>query len=214
MKILVVEDDEQIRQGLSEVLFQDGYEVSSAATGIEAIEKAKKETYGLVITDLVMPGASGMEVLKEVKRIDPETQVIMITAFGTVENAVQAMREGASDYLCKPLRIDDVRMKIKKAIEEARVKIEEELKADYVPIPGVLIAKFLSNPIRRGIIELLEKQEKARFSSIKKELGIKDAPKLSFHLRVLKSAGLVEQDEKRIYLLTEGGKKAAKALAK
>lgn len=210
-KILVVEDDEQIRQGLLEVLSQDGYEVSSAATGVEAIEKAKKEAYDLVITDLVMPGASGMDVLREVKSINSETQVIIITGFGTIENAVQAMGEGASDYLCKPLRIDDVRVKIKKAIEEAKLKIEEGLKADYAPLHGTLVAKFLSNPIRRGIIELLGKQGKVKFSYMKQELGIKDAPKLSFHLRALKSAGFVEQDEKKLYLLTEDGKKVVKA---
>ncbi|MFQ6137462.1 MAG: response regulator [Candidatus Hydrothermarchaeales archaeon] len=215
VNILIVEDDPQMLEGLTESLAEEGYEITSVLTGKEAIEKVKKEDFDVVLTDLVMPGLDGMDVLKEVKRTKPRTHVVMITAFATIENAVDAMKNGASDYISKPFKIAEVQTAIKRLLEEARFEkmIERKLpeSLDIALTPDSTI-KSLSNPIRRGVIELLDKYGKVRFTDIKKRLGIEDATKLSFHLRVLKSAGMVDQDDEKKYFPTTTGRRAAKAL--
>ncbi len=202
-KLLIVEDDPHMRQGLSDILLDQGYSVLAVGSGEEAIEKVKQNGFDVVVTDIVMPGMSGMEVLKEVKKIKPQLHVIMITAFATIENAVEAMKNGASDYISKPFKIAEVEVSIKRVLEETRFR--NMIKDKFLPSSddslGVdFTIKALSNPIRRGVVELLEKYGKARFTDIKKDLNIEDATKLSFHLKVLRNAGLLEQDDEKIYL--------------
>lgn len=214
-KLLVVEDDPHMRQGLSEMLIEEGYIVCAVGSGKEAIKEIKKKGYDVVLTDIVMPGMEGMEVLKEAKRLEPQINVIMITAFATIENAVEAMKRGASDYIAKPFKIAEVQVAIKRVLEET--KFREMIKEKFVnPTDDSLEADFaikaLSNPIRRGVIELLDRSGKARFTDIKNDLNIDDATKLSFHLRVLRNAGLLKQDEVKTYLPTTMGLKAAEAL--
>jgi DNA-binding NtrC family response regulator len=100
--ILVVDDEPDMRVALTHALSRIGHIVETACSGYEALEKFKREEFGLVITDVKMPEMSGMEVLEEVKELSPEVPVIMITGYGTVNNAVEAMKEGASDYILKP----------------------------------------------------------------------------------------------------------------
>lgn len=214
-KLLIVEDDPQMRQGLSDILTEEGYKVSSVSSGKEAIENIKKNGFDVVVTDIVMPGMDGMEVLKEAKRLEPQIHVVMITAFATIENAVEAMKRGASDYIAKPFKIAEVQVAIRRVLEETKFRkmikekfvnpTDDSLEADFV-------IKALSNPIRRGVIELLDRCGKARFTDIRKDLNIDDATKLSFHLRVLRNAGLLKQDEVKTYLPTTMGIKAAEAL--
>jgi len=118
-KILVVEDEKQIRIDLSEMLMEAGYDVSHVGSGMEALEKIKKEDYDVVLADIKMPGMSGMELLLEIKRLKPQIRVIMITAFASTKSAVEAMKKGASDYISKPFRIDEVEAAVKRAFEEA-----------------------------------------------------------------------------------------------
>ncbi|MFQ5975668.1 MAG: response regulator [Candidatus Hydrothermarchaeales archaeon] len=214
-KILIVEDDPQMRQGLSDMLSEEGYKVLSVDSGREAIKKVKDNGFDIVVTDIVMPGIDGMEVLKEVKRIEPQVHVIMITAFATIENAVDAMKNGASDYITKPFKIAEVEVAIKRVLEETKFRKMIKEKFSY-PTDASLGTDFtikaLSNPIRRGVIELLDKYGRARFTDIKKDLDIEDATKLSFHLRILRNAGLLEQDEEKAYLPTTKGIRAAKVL--
>ena len=98
-------DDEALamRLLLSSVLKEEGHDVTAAASGEEALQLIARRHYHLVLTDLKMPGISGLELLEQVKRDDPGTAVIILTAFGTVEGAVEAMRMGAMHYLLKPL---------------------------------------------------------------------------------------------------------------
>ena len=100
--ILVVDDEPDMRAALCHALSRSGYCVESASSGFEALEKFKKDDFGIVITDMKMPEMSGMQVLGEIKKISPQIPVIMITAYGTINNAVEAMKEGASDYIIKP----------------------------------------------------------------------------------------------------------------
>lgn len=126
-KILVVDDEQSLREVLSIMLKRAGYVVTSVADGEEAIEHLNKEIFDLVITDLRMPKVDGMEVLKAVKSASPETVVLVITAFATADSAVEAMKQGAYDYLTKPFQVDEVQLIIRNALEKRRLTTENML---------------------------------------------------------------------------------------
>lgn len=198
--ILVIEDDKKMRDGLVEILTDEGYNVESAENGQVGLEKIKKKEYDVILTDLIMPVMGGMEVLMEIKHIKPGTNVIIITAFGTIENAVDAIKAGASDYITKPFKIDEVQTKIRMVIAMAEInKYPQLLESDLI--------KAISNPIRKDTLKLLNKAGKLKFTEIKNILKIDDATKLSFHLRILKSYNVIEQDSEKVYMLTLAGRK-------
>jgi two-component system response regulator FlrC len=123
--ILVVDDEPAMRLLLTSVLKDEGLDVTAAATGEEALRLVARRHFHLVVTDLKMPGISGLQVLEGVKRDDPETAVVVLTAFGTVEGAVEAMRRGAAHYLLKPLaNPDELRLAVRRVLEERRVADE------------------------------------------------------------------------------------------
>ncbi len=126
-KILVVDDEQSLRDVLSIMLKRAGYVVTTAEDGEEAIELLNKEIFDLVITDLRMPKSDGMEVLKAVKATSPETVVLIITAFATADSAVEAMKQGAYDYLTKPFQVDEVQLIIRNALEKRRLTTENML---------------------------------------------------------------------------------------
>jgi two-component system response regulator PilR (NtrC family) len=126
-KILVVDDEKGLREVLSIMLKRAGYAVIEATDGEEAIGHINKEIFDLVITDLRMPKADGMEVLKAVKSSSPETVVLVITAFATADSAVDAMKQGAYDYLTKPFQVDEVQLIIRNALEKRRLSAENIL---------------------------------------------------------------------------------------
>ena len=121
-RILVVDDEESIREFLEIMLKKEGYEVTCVEDGERAIDLLKKKSFELVISDMQMPKVTGMQFLKHVKDQSPDTLFMMITAFGTTENAVEAMKMGAYDYITKPFKIDEVRIIIANAL---RAKILE-----------------------------------------------------------------------------------------
>jgi len=123
--ILVVDDDKGIREILEIVLTQEGYEVTSIEDGIKALAKCRRHKYDLIITDLKMPKMDGIEFLKAVKEISPESLVILITAFASGETAVKAMQEGAYDYLEKDFDIEDLKSIIQNALEKKGLKKDE-----------------------------------------------------------------------------------------
>ncbi|MBM4127231.1 MAG: sigma-54-dependent Fis family transcriptional regulator [Nitrospira sp.] len=126
-KILVVDDEPSLRDVLSIMLKRTGYEVISVAGGEEAVELLQKEIFDLVITDLRMPKVGGMDVLKAVKSASPETVVLVITAFASADSAVEAMKQGAYDYLTKPFQVDEVQLIIRNALEKRRLTTENIL---------------------------------------------------------------------------------------
>jgi len=126
-KILVVDDEKSLREVLSIMLKRAGYSVTEASDGDEAIGHVNKEIYDLVITDLRMPKADGMDVLKAVKSSSPDTVVLVITAFATSDSAVEAMKQGAYDYLTKPFQVDEVQLIIRNALEKRRLSTENML---------------------------------------------------------------------------------------
>jgi two-component system response regulator AtoC len=123
--ILVVDDEPAMRLLLTSILKDEGHEVTAASSGEEALQLLASRHYHLVVTDLKMPGLSGLELLEQVQRDDPGTAVIILTAFGTVEGAVEAMRKGAAHYLLKPLaNPDELRLTVWRVLEEQRVSNE------------------------------------------------------------------------------------------
>jgi two-component system response regulator PilR (NtrC family) len=125
--ILVVDDEPSIREFLQIMLKRDKMNVEIAENGKVAFEKIQNTPFDIVISDIQMPEMSGIELLAKVKEKDPNALVIMITAFGSTENAVEAMKLGAYDYLTKPFKIDDVRLRIQKALEK-RVLVQDNLR--------------------------------------------------------------------------------------
>ncbi|MGQ9616135.1 MAG: sigma-54-dependent transcriptional regulator [Spirochaetota bacterium] len=121
-KLLIVDDEKNIREGLQKALSSDGYEVELASDGEEALEKIEEGDVDLVITDLKMPKLSGDELMKEALESNPYLPIIILTGHGTIENAVEAMRNGAYDYLTKPLNIDKLSLIVKRALENSSLK--------------------------------------------------------------------------------------------
>ena len=135
-RILVVDDEESIREFLEIMLKKEGYEVTLAEDGLRARDFLTKKTFDLVISDMQMPQMTGMELLKYVKDTYPDTVFMMITAFGTTETAVEAMKVGAYDYITKPFKIDEVRINIQNALRSKNLETEnrslkKELTREY-----------------------------------------------------------------------------------
>lgn len=133
-RILVVDDEKSMREILEIFLKSEGYGVSVAENGEKAIKAVKEDIFDLIITDMNMPKVGGLELLRNVKQTAPDTVVVIITAFGTTESAVEAMKLGAYDYIQKPFQMDDIRLVIKNALEKQRLQkdvsiLKEQLKA-------------------------------------------------------------------------------------
>jgi len=135
-RILVIDDDEIVREVLVEYLENEGYEVIACSNGYRGLELFKSDKFELVILDLIMPGINGIEVLKEIRRFSPRSIVILVTAFGSIENAVEAMRAGAFDYITKPFNLSDVSFAVKRGInvsklERENIDLKRQLKNRY-----------------------------------------------------------------------------------
>ncbi|TVQ91918.1 MAG: sigma-54-dependent Fis family transcriptional regulator [Deltaproteobacteria bacterium] len=122
--ILVVDDDPSNRVTLERLLRREGYDVSHAESGRQAMENLREQAVDLVLTDLKMPGMSGLDLLKAVRAVDPEVEVVVMTAYGTVETAVEAMKEGAYDFVAKPLKRIELVTTVRKALEKRSLQIE------------------------------------------------------------------------------------------
>ena len=120
-RILVVDDEEVVCRFLESLLTAAGHEVEICLSGQEATTRLKEGSFDLVITDLKMPGVDGLEVLRKAKQLDPSCEAIVITAYASVESAVEVMKLGAYDYISKPFNIDQIRIVVDKAVEKRRL---------------------------------------------------------------------------------------------
>lgn len=127
--VLVVDDEKNIRLTLSQALESLGLEADTATDGQEALDKLTKKEFGLILLDLKMPGMDGMEVLRRLRTIRPDIRVIIITAYGTVESAVEAIKLGAVDFVQKPFAPEEIRKLVSQVLD--REKIEEQKAVDY-----------------------------------------------------------------------------------
>jgi two-component system response regulator PilR (NtrC family) len=135
-KILVVDDEQSMREFLEMFLRGEGYEVRCASSGGEADGILSAEAFDLVITDIIMKGGDGMQVLRRAREADPETAVVMITAYASTETAIEALKYGAHDYIIKPFKVDEMRVVVRNAVEKRLIKrenvqLKRELKKIY-----------------------------------------------------------------------------------
>ncbi len=156
-KVLVVDDEKNVRTSLVIALRRSGHEVESVATGEEAVLSARSGDYDLVLTDLRLGDMNGMDVLRAVKSDHPETEVVMMTAYASIENAVEAMRLGAQNYLRKPFEADDVMRVVSQALEHrelvaevAMLKGESRDRSAFAEILGTA-------PVLREVLDLVAK---------------------------------------------------------
>jgi DNA-binding NtrC family response regulator len=126
LKILIVDDDKNLLSVLKTILVEEKNEVSTSSDGQTAIDLCRKIKFDLIITDLIMPGTNGLEVLREARKIDPDVLVILITGFASLETAVQAIREGAYDYITKPFKLDQIKIIVHNAREKIRLMRENK----------------------------------------------------------------------------------------
>jgi two-component system, NtrC family, response regulator AtoC len=158
-RVLVVDDDQLMLSFLSRILKEDGYAVETATDGRIAAKRIEQADFDLVITDLKMPGMSGVELVKVVREMRPEARFIIITAFGSIESAVEAVKAGASDYLTKPLKNpDELRRVVRRVIQEAESErrimlLSEELGRSFPPAEMVFLGKKMRE-IRRLVEEV------------------------------------------------------------
>jgi two-component system, NtrC family, response regulator AtoC len=153
--VLIVDDEPQMLIAMNETVKRAGFSVATAGSGVEALERMKGCHYRMVITDLRMPVVSGLEVLKEVKYRSPRTQVILVTAHGTVNNAVEAMKLGAFDYLLKPFSAENLRSVVQRAIQ----KNESFLTVRKAQSPFPIVTQ---DPDMRAALELAEQAARGK----------------------------------------------------
>ena len=149
-RILIVEDDREMCRFLSELLVEEGYEVAVVHDGPSAVEKHKQESFDLTITDLMMPRMKGTELVQRLKEIDSEALILLITAFGSIESAVETMRAGAFDYLTKPFRTDEILLSVSRALEQRGLRMElQRLRKEVQSHYGFENILGQSEPMRR-----------------------------------------------------------------
>ena len=124
-KILVADDDAVIRKGVDRILTAEGYEVETVSNGRAALERLGQKPFKLLVTDLKMPGMSGLEVLKAIRSCQPELPVVLMTGYAAIDNAVEAMKNGATDYLAKPFANEELVEKVRNAIKNRAVLIDD-----------------------------------------------------------------------------------------
>ncbi len=152
-RILIVDDEENVTMLLNKVLRKEGYITDSAATGKIALEKIEKNTFDIVITDIKMPEMDGISLLKEINALDCSIKVILITAFATVNTAIEALRFGAADYITKPFDIAEILNSVNKASADLN-SIEHEIDHISYNLPGSNLIKSKS-PSMKKVIQLI-----------------------------------------------------------
>ncbi len=181
-KILVIDDEARMCESLYELFSDSGYDVSTTQSSVEAVKKIKKESFDLIVTDIKMPDVSGLDILKTAKKIDPETIIILMTGFASLETALEAIRHGAFEYHLKPVEFSQLEISVKRGLEirEAnlsRKKLLGELKVanlhlnNYVEEINALYEAGKSLAHTSDLKELLKKIVKLAAGVTQAEIG-------------------------------------------
>lgn len=141
-RLLVIDDEETMRRSLADILRLEGYQVQTAEDGDKAIALLAQETYDLILLDLKMPGTDGLEVLRFAARVAPETQVVLLTAHGSLESAIEALRHGACDYLLKPATPEQILASVERGLKKRanisqKRQLIQQLEASLRQLKGV-----------------------------------------------------------------------------
>ena len=156
-RILIVDDEKGLRLALKGLLSKEGYQVETAASGEEALQRIETGSFHLVITDLSMQGITGLQVLEHARRVDPELAVIMITAYGSEKIAVQAMKLGAADYLPKPFDNDEIRVVVRRVLETVLLRRDHRRLLEQVQGHFAFEHIIGSSPGMRRVFETIDK---------------------------------------------------------
>src|SRR5690606_26118869 len=135
-RILVVDDETAARSALTELLREEGFEVQSAGDGFKALGRLDGWSADIVITDLKMPGMDGIQLMEKVRERSPDVSVVVMTAFGTVESAVEAVKQGADDYLTKPLHLGQLLVVVERVLGHRALRAETERLRDELARRG------------------------------------------------------------------------------
>ena len=156
-RILVVDDELSMREFISILLEREGYEVLTAADASTALERLSASPIDLVISDVQMPGLNGLELLARIRTSSPDTAVLLVTAYSTAEQAVEAMKLGAYDYLAKPFKVEELKILVRNALEKRDLQRENLLLREQARVSegfGTLIG---TSPRMRELFSLLRK---------------------------------------------------------
>ena len=156
-KILIVDDELIMRESLAGWLERDGHTVDKAASGEEALEKCEKTRYDILLLDIKMEGMSGLEVLKKVKENDPDVSVVMITAYGSIPSAIEAMKSGAYEYLLKPFDPDELMMLIEKIIKHQAERRETQFLREQYKERTRFENMIGQSGVLQGVFDFIEK---------------------------------------------------------
>ena len=162
--ILIVDDERSMREFLGIYLRREGYRIEAASGGNAAIASIKARAFDVIITDLRMQGIDGLTLLAEAKRIRPDTEVIVVTAFSTTETAIAAMKAGAHDYLTKPFKIDEVGLVVDRAMEKRRLSRENVALRDEIKGRYKLDRLLGKSPAMQRVFDILRKVASTRTS--------------------------------------------------
>mgnify|MGYP003338849883 CR=1 FL=1 len=142
-KVLVIDDDAVARDLLADALKKDGHDVEAFSNGAEALSRGRQTRVDLVLTDIRMGTVDGLTVLREFKRFSPDTSIVLLTAFGSLEGAIEGIKQGAFDYLAKPFRKEEIKLVVQRALDHCRLvrenaRFREELKGkdEWSPLVG------------------------------------------------------------------------------
>lgn len=155
--ILIVDDEDLVRWSLEKALTKEGYQITLSDSGEMALKKMGEETIDLILLDIRLPGLSGLEVLQKIRETDQDILVIMMTSYGEVETAVNAMKLGAYDYVNKPFNLDDIRFSVRKALETVRLKKEVDLLRSRQKEQWGFDNIIGNSPVMREVFEMLNK---------------------------------------------------------
>jgi two-component system response regulator PilR (NtrC family) len=162
--ILIVDDERSMREFLAIFLRRAGHRVEAAAGGAEGLTALRGREFDVVITDLRMPGVGGLDILAEAKKLHPETQVVVVTAFATTETAIAAMKAGAYDYLTKPFKVDEVGLVVERALERRVLHRENVVLRDEIKGRYKLDRLIGKSPAMQRVFEVVRKIAPARTS--------------------------------------------------
>jgi DNA-binding NtrC family response regulator len=161
--ILIADDDEIAREVIATILARDGFAVVPVQDGLEAMSRLRTQDIQMVITDLMMPGADGMEVLKYAVRTDPDLAVVILTAYGTLDTTLEAIKEGAYDYLTKPFKTREISIIVERAFQRSLLimdnrELKKNLQETYRDMDLLKTVAGSGNPkVTTGWLERIEK---------------------------------------------------------
>ncbi|MGD2081119.1 MAG: sigma-54 dependent transcriptional regulator [Nitrospirota bacterium] len=152
-KILVVEDERTALKNLEHVMRKEGYQVTGTMSGSNALRLLDEQEFDVVLTDLRMEQVDGLEVLERSKRLQPDAEVVMITAYATIPSAVETMKKGAFDYIAKPFKLDEVRKVVGSAMERVRLRKENAQLREHIERYEGKVKIITQNPALQGLLE-------------------------------------------------------------